>query len=70
MNIELYKISGDYYYFDEDTRTEGVMYVEEHEHMGEKYVEVVSYDHYDPITEKVDAYIQKYPEVLNNIKEL
>lgn len=70
MNIELYKMSGNYWYYDDDTKTEGVMYVEEHEHFGEKYVEVVSYDVFDPITEKVDAYINKYPEVLNNIKEL
>jgi hypothetical protein len=46
------------------------MYVEEHEHMGEKYLEVVSYDQYDRITEKVDAYIRKYPDLLTNIKEI
>jgi hypothetical protein len=70
MNIELYKINDDYYYFDQDTNTEGQMYVEENEHFGEKYIEVISYDVFNPITEKVDAYINKYPQVLNNIKEL
>lgn len=70
MNIELYRINSDYYYFDEDTKTEGVMYVEEHEHMGKKYTKVVGYDVYDVITEKVDAYINKYPKILNNLNEI
>ena len=70
MNIEVYKSGGNYWYYDHVTKTEGLIYVEEFDHGGEKYLEITGYETEDGLTDEIDLYLNNNFELIYNAKEL